>query len=291
MKKKILISGTSGFIGYECLKYLLKNKYDITVLLRNKNKFNKKFLNLNNNYPKFKKIFFSAEKDLKIKLKNRKIDIFINFSNYYVNSHNFEDISKLINANVIFPTLVLDLISNKCKKVINFGTMMQHPKSKKLDSLNLYAATKNSFDMIFNYYKYKYKSCNFYNIKFYESFGKNDYRKKLLPTLLKNIKKNKLTKIFTSKLVLNIIHIEDIFLSLDILFRKKIKSGSYCLFNKKNISIKNLINSIKLKNKIKINYMSNKKFKIPTRKIKKLPGWNSKIDIKKKFLLNLNENN
>ena len=37
--------------------------------------------------------------------------------------------------------------------------------------------------------------------------------------------------------------------------------------------------------------MSNKKFKIPTRKIKKLPGWNSKIDIKKKFLLNLNENN
>ncbi len=284
MKKKILLAGTSGFIGYECLIYLLKNKYDVTILLRDKNRSNRKILKLKKKYPKCKRIFFSNHKDLRKKLINKKIDIFINFANYYVNNHNYEDIDELINSNIIFPTLVLDLISNKCKKVINYGTMMQHPKNRELGSLNLYAATKNSFDMISNYYQNKYKSCKFYNIKFYESFGENDYRKKLLPTLLNNINKNKLTKIISPNLYLNVVHINDIFKSLNILLRKNLNSGSYCLFNKKNISINNLINNIKSKKKIKIKYLSNKKMKIPKRKIMKLTGWNSKIDVQKIIL-------
>ena len=58
----------------------------------------------------------------------------------------------------------------------------------------------------------------FYNLKLYESFAKIDKRKKLIPTLIKNFKSNKKTIILSSKLELNIVHIDDIikaiFLSL-----------------------------------------------------------------------------
>ena len=58
-------------------------------------------------------------------------------------------------------------MNNKTKKIINFGSMMQHSKNENLVSKNFYAATKNAFEMISNYYANINNKTKFYNIKFY----------------------------------------------------------------------------------------------------------------------------
>ena len=70
MKKKILITGSSGFIGYIFLKDALNKKYYVVDILRTKNKKNKKLLRLKKLFPKsYKSIFFSKKSDIEKKIK------------------------------------------------------------------------------------------------------------------------------------------------------------------------------------------------------------------------------
>ena len=284
-KKTLLLTGTSGFVGYNFLKYALANKYQVIDILRKKNKNLKKLKDLKKRYNQnYKTIFFSNYQDLKKNIDKVKIDYFINFATFYRNKNNYEDIFRFIDSNILFPTLIYSLINQKVKKIINFGTMMQHTDGKNFKPNNLYAATKNAFEMIGNFYSSN-KKVFFYNIKFYESFGLNDERNKILPTIIRNYKKNKITKILSKDLELNIIHINDIINAIEILLNKTVKSGSYCLKQNKNIKIKNIIEYINksIKKKIKVKYYNKSVNKIIKSKIKTLPGWKVSKNLMKKI--------
>ena len=168
----MLITGTSGFIGYKFLKYILTKDYLIIDILREKNKKNSKLKELKKKYPKnYRSIFFSDYHQLERKIKKLKINYFVNFATLYKNSHEYNDIFDFIKSNILFPTLLYDLISKKANKIINFGSMMQHDAGEEFQSKNFYSATKNAFEMISNFYKHKEKITKFYNLKLYESFG------------------------------------------------------------------------------------------------------------------------
>ena len=290
-KKTLLITGTSGFIGYNFLKYILSKNYLVIDILRIKNKKNVKLKNLKKKYPKtYKNIFFSEYSDLNKKIKKLKVNYFINFATLYKNNHEYDDIFNFIKSNILFPSLLYELVYKKVSKVINFGSMMQHQSDGKFTAKNFYAATKNAFEMINNFYNYSYNKTKFYNLKLYESFGENDHRKKLIPTIIKNYKKNKITNIVSKKLELNIVHINDINNAIMILLNSNIKSGTYCLKSKKNIRIIDLIKDLnkKLKKKIKVRFLKKTVTKITNTKIKKLPKWKEDINLMKKISSNFN---
>ena len=254
-RKTLLLTGTTGFIGNKFLLFALSNNFLVIDILRSKNKSNKKIKKLRNTYPdSYKNIFFDNKKILSKKLNNINVDYFINFATLYSNNHTHKQVSSFIESNVSFPTLIYDIVHHKTKKIINFGSMMQHSKNTNLVSKNLYAATKNAFEMISNYYATINNKTKFYNIKFYESFGDNDTRNKIIPTIINNYKKNIVTKVISKKLSLNIIHTDDIINSIMILINHNIKSGSYCIKNTHNIKISSLINNL--------NKSSNKKIRV-----------------------------
>ena len=293
-QKTLLITGTSGFIGYNFLKYILSRNYHVIDILRTKNRKNPKLKKLKKKHPtNYKSIFFSNYFQLNSKIKKLKVNYFINFATLYKNNHKYDDIFDFVKSNILFPTLMYDLISQKVSKVINFGSMMQHSSSENFDSKNLYSATKNAFEMISNFYQYKEKKTKFYNLKLYESFGENDNRKKLIPIIIKNYKKNKSTIIVSKNLELNIIHVDDIINAITILLNKKIRPGSYCLENNKNIKISKLIENFNkdLKRKIKVKYLKKSVTKIPKSKLRKLPQWKPDSQLIKKIKLNFKNEN
>ena len=285
-KKTILLTGTSGFIGYNFLKYALSKNYNIVDILRSKNINNAKLKKIKKNYSKnYKTIFFSNYHEIQKKLKKINCEYFINFATLYKNNHKYNDIFGFINSNILFPTLIYENIHLKVEKIINFGTMMQITNGKNYSSKNLYAASKNAFEMIESFYLNKAYKSKFYNLKFYESFGENDNRPKLIPTIIRNYKKNRLTKIVSKNLELNIIHVDDILDAIMILLKSNTKSGSYCLKNEKNIRIHNLISNInkKISTKIKIKYNNNSLNKIKKTNLKKLPNWKPNPNLIKKI--------
>ena len=68
---------------------------------------------------------------------------------------------------------------------------MMHKNSEEYLPLNLYAATKKSFQDILKYYENTYKSVKFYNLFLHDIYGENDQRDKIIHTIIKSHKKNK----------------------------------------------------------------------------------------------------
>jgi nucleoside-diphosphate-sugar epimerase len=288
--KKILITGATGFIGKNLLDYFLKKKYFIYTILR-KSKKNIKFAKEHKINKNFKSINFSDIYDLKKQLLNYKIDYVIHAATHYVKKHKSSDINKIIDSNILFPTIIIDMLCNKkIKKFINFGTVWQHYNNKKDHAYNLYASSKQAFNKIFNYYRNQFPKTQFYNLLISDTFGKNDKRKKLIPIIIKNYNKKSTIKI-PKDLSMNFVNVKYIINVIENIINKDIKPDTYVIKDKKNLKIFDLINYLnqKLNVQIKVNWTKNKSMNEKIISFKTI-NFNKKNDTKKEILNLFNEN-
>ena len=263
--KKILLTGSTGFVGSAILEELSK-KHSIYCLNRKKIKQSNKFKN----------IYFKNYNDLNKKLKKIQVDTVIHCATHYVKYHNINDIRKLSESNIIFGNIILEnLVKMKVKSFINFSTVWENHDGIKNNYFNLYSVYKRGFTNLLNYYEKIFPKINFFNLFISDTFGRRDKRLKIINVLKKNYKKNKTTKIISSKLNLNLLNISDIVDSVSVIFKNKNKPGQYNLVNTKNYSIAKIINKINKQNdkKIKVKWMNSKLINERIFKNKKLIGW------------------
>ena len=267
----ILITGSTGFVGSN----LLDNLYEenkIYLILRKKNQVK----NLIKKYKNINIIFYSKINELNKKLKDCRVDIVIHCATHYVKKHHYSDIKKLNDSNILLGnTLLENLKIMKVKKFINFSTIWEDYNSIKDNNYNLYSAYKKSFGIILNYYKKILSTIKFYNIMISDTFSKNDKRLKITAVLKNNYKKNKLTKVVSKNLVMNLLNVNDISNAINLIIKKKVTPGKYILKNNKNFKISEIVNKFNKKNvkKLKIKWMSNKTIKEKIYPYNKLKGW------------------
>ena len=251
-KQSILILGSSGFLGSNFLLFALKNGYDVTDILRFKNKNNKNISELKKKYKNYKSIFYKEFKQLK-KIKERKFDFFINFATFYSEENSDKNLTKFVNSNILFPVIVLNNLNYQIKKIINFGSMQEFFNSKKFNPKNLYASSKKAYSQFLEFYKAKYKDIQFYDIKLYDTFSKYDRRNKIFPTIINCYFNKKKFYLINNKLNLNVIHADNINEFIIKVLKNKSKiNQEVILRNEKNINILNLIENLnkKLPNQI-----------------------------------------
>jgi len=289
LKKNILITGASGFVGSHVLDDCLKNNFNVYAIFR----YSKKNVNFAKKYKKkIFPIYYNNIYEIKNKLTNCKIDYVIHSATHYIKKHIHNDIENIIKSNVLFSTILLDAVVNiKIKKFINLGSVWQHFNDTKNLAFNLYAATKQSFECIFNYYKNQYTKIKFYNILLTDTFGTNDKRKKLIPILLKNFNKKNPDKINIPKnLSMNLVDVNEVTKCLNILLKSKSESNNYVIKSNQDVKLFDLINFLNdnLENQIKVNWARNtKNYKII--KLKNL--LRKENDINKEILKLFNEDN
>ena len=278
--KTILLTGASGFIGKNFVnKY--KKKYFFFLLLKKKVK---KYHQLKNS-KNIKHIFFKKNNEIPNLIGKLKINYFINLATYHTNENDTKSLEKIIDSNISFPAIVMGSINKKnLNKVITIGSMHEHCQNRQFLPNNIYASSKGALNCFVQYYKKKFKSVNFYNLKFYETYSFNDKRKKIIPTLAKNFQNKKITKILSPKLLLNFIHIDDIAKAIEIIIKKRISSGSYLIKSKNYTNIVKLINKFNMNNKKKIKFeVANNPYFNITYKINPLPFWRQTRYIEKDF--------
>ena len=272
--KKILLTGSTGFIGSELLADLSKD-HKIYIILR-KNKKNLKNKNVT-------KIIYSNFKNLNKKLSKLRINTIIHCATHYVKNHAFDDIQKLNISNILFGNVILENLKiMQVKKFINFSTVWENYNGKKGNYYNLYSAYKDSFLNIINYYKKKHSQIKFLNLVISDTFGQNDKRKKIINILKSNYKKKCKTKIISQNLYINLLNVTDIKNAIDLILKGRYESGTYSLQNNKLFKIKDIIWNVNKyqKQKIKIEWLSNKILKEKIYRFKHLRNWkpyNSKI--------------
>ena len=274
--KKILLTGSTGFIGSELLKNLSENNI-IYVTIRTKNKKNKKNKNI-------REIFFQSYSKLNNKLKKIKVDTVIHCATHYIKNHQIDDLKKLSDSNILFGNIILENLEvMNVKKFINFSTVWENFNGEKDNFYNLYSVYKKCFSNLINFYKRRLKKVKFFNLIISDTFGKSDKRIKIINILRTNYKKNLYTNIVSKNLFINLLNVTDISNAIKLILNNFYRPGTYLLKNKKDYLISDLINKINnnSKKKIKIKWMSKKIMKDKIYRYKNLKNWkplNSKIE-------------
>ena len=270
----ILITGSTGFVGSN----LLNNFYNgnkIYLIIRKRNQVK----NLIKKYKNVNIIFYNKINELNKKLKNYKIDIVIHCATHYVKKHNYSDIKKLNDSNILLGNILLENLKNmKVKKFINFSTIWEDYNSIKDNNYNLYSAYKKGFGIILNYYEKMLSTIKFYNVMISNTFGKSDNRLKITTVLKNNHKKNKLTEIVSKNLIMNLLNVNDISSAITLIIKKNIKPGKYLLKNNKDFKINEIVEEFNKNNvkKLIIKWTSNKIIKEKIYPYNKLKGWEPK---------------
>ena len=131
---------------------------------------------------------------------------------------------------------------------------------------------------------------NFLNLTLSDTFGLKDKRNKLINILRLNYKKNRVTKIVSRNLYMNLLNVTDVENAIDLILKKNYRSGTYILKNNRIFKVIDLINNInKNRKKIRVKWLSNKILKEKTYKFTVLKNWkpvNSKIEDIVKIITN-----
>ena len=308
--KKFIVTGGSGFIGSNLVKFLLKKKFfviNIDKLSYSANPYNLREIKKNKKYKFFK---------LDINKRNQIYNIFNKFKpdgvfNLAAETHvdrSIDNPKKFIESNIYGVYNLLEVLNKYCKKNKKkikfihistdevFGDLKKGERSDENFPYNPsspYSASKASADLLIKSFVRTYKlpviisnCCN--------NYGPNQFPEKFIPKLIYNIIANRPLPIYgKGKNSREWIHVKDHCEALLKIFLRGKIGETYNVGSKQNISNINLakkllkkikIKSFKINKKVKIIFVKDRpghdfRYALNSRKILKEMGWKTKITL------------
>jgi nucleoside-diphosphate-sugar epimerase len=179
MKKNILITGVTGYIGSNLVK-AIANDYNCFGVVRRTSHIEK--------VKDFCQLVYVDE--IEKCFKNNKIDSVIHLATNLSKIDKDNSYTAQIDSNLCFPVLLLELMEKfEVRNIINTSTYFQFYYGNESYSPNsFYAATKQAFSDLIKYFTDRL-NLNCIDLLLYDVYGPNDNRNKVF-TLIKNLHNN-----------------------------------------------------------------------------------------------------
>ena len=295
MRKKVVITGASGFVGSNLTRYLLGKNIEVYIIVRPTSDISfleKKDYNLN---------IFRYDKDI-----NKLISFFneiqpdcvFHLASNVIAEHKANQIDSLVQSNITFGLHLLEAMKETgVKRLVNTGTFWQHYNNEEYNPVCLYAATKQAFETLLEYYV-QAESFKVITLKLFDTYGENDRRPKLINLLNKFADEQTELNMSPGEQILNLVHVNDVCKAFDsaqeLLYNNNNNACHlrYDVANYKTHTLKEVIEIFELVSNKKINVIwSGRPYR--KREVMKLwdkgeilPNWESKISLEeglKKF--------
>jgi nucleoside-diphosphate-sugar epimerase len=126
----------------------------------------------------------------------------------YANDADQADI--LVAANIGFPVRLLEaMCATGIKSIVNTGTFWQHYDQSSYSPVDLYAATKQSFQNILLHYTSQLKM-KAVTLKLYDNYGPEDPRKRIVTSLVIAAQSGQQLSMSPGDQILDLTHVQDI---------------------------------------------------------------------------------
>ena len=260
--KKILITGSSGFIGFHVAQTLLKNNYKILGIDNHNNYYDPKIkLNRLKNLKKFKnfkflKMDFKNKKRVNKIFKEFKPNVVIHLAAQAGVRYSFIKPQKYIDSNITGFTNILEamkqfklnnLIYASSSSVYGDCKIFPFKENINLNPLNFYGQTKLMNEKIANLYEKNFKIKTI-GLRFFTVYGPYGRPDMFIPKILKKIKKNDTLDLYNNgNHFRDFTYVEDVSnIILKIIFslNKSLSTNIFNVCNNKKINIKNVIKKI-----------------------------------------------
>lgn len=172
---KILVTGSTGFIGRSLLPCLRNNGCDVWALVRPSTDT----AQLSQQGVSW--VTDDGTSDLTPELvRHGPFDGVVHLASLFLAAHRSEDVIPLVTSNILFPVRLLDAaVRSGAGWFVNTGTFWQHYDDRAYSPVNLYAATKQAFESLARYYVEAH-GLRFVTLALGDTYGPNDARPKLL---------------------------------------------------------------------------------------------------------------
>jgi nucleoside-diphosphate-sugar epimerase len=203
---KILITGSTGFVGRNLVPKLLNNKHDILELTIEQELSEQLYVDRTHKY-----IVDDNQEELVNCIEHFNPEIVIHLASFLTSNDDFNTLCKLLNTNLYFFCRVLDAVKNtRLKLFVNTGTFAEYSKGDdNFDPAYLYSATKTASRSFLNYYSkvYDFKQTT---VVPYTIYGGSDTQKKIIDIIVGSIDSSTPVDLSPGEQVLDFIHIDDV---------------------------------------------------------------------------------
>ncbi|WP_306605858.1 NAD(P)-dependent oxidoreductase [Azonexus sp.] len=201
---KVLITGITGFVGSHLAIHLNSLGYEVAGLSRP-----------GSSPPEFlsKTKLWSASEDgegFREALTRFRPDVVVHLAALYIPEHRAEDIAPLMRANIQYGTYLLEAMQEAgCNAMVFAGTSWQHYHDASYCPANLYAATKQAFSCLADYYRDAH-GLRLLELHLYDCYGPSDPRKKLIHHLQNSARSGLPLPMSNGEQRIHLLHIDDL---------------------------------------------------------------------------------
>lgn len=280
-----LVTGASGFIGGHLIEFLVDRGWEVHVLMRPSSKMDPAWI-ARGVLPHY---FDGNYGQMRHALTNSKPSVVFHLASKFLATHSSFDIQDLIQSNILFGTYLLEAMNEaNVKNLVNVGTSWQNYEGNKYSPVNLYAATKQAFEAIIQYYS-DAKKIKVITMKLSDTYGPSDNRKKLLNYLRDQIHCGNSLEMSPGYQRLDLVHISDVLEALLIAAQRLITNQAiggevYSVTGGKPVQIRELIGLIEgvLNRPITVNWggRSYREREVMEPWVgERINGWTPKVDL------------
>ncbi len=287
--KKAIVTGATGYIGSNLCKQLIKEGWKVAIVTKPTSDYNY----LSDVINKIEILEYDDNLSNLISFFNKiKASVVFHLAAVAINEHDVSDVDILLNANIRFGLHILEAMKQSSTPfLINTGTYWQHFESDEYNPLNLYAATKQSFQDLVKYYT-SIGEIKAITLKLFDTYGPNDDRPKLINLLHKFADEGIELDMSPGEQQLDYVHIDDItqaFIKAYEYIYDIEEYEEFAVATGRLIQLKELVQLFKEKTgkEIKVNwggkpYRKREVLK-PWSSYRTLPNWNCEKEIEKEI--------
>lgn len=137
-------------------------------------------------------------------------DIVFHLASLVVGEHSTDDVDPLVQSNILFGTQLLEAMAVAgVSHIVNTGTYWQHYEGREYSPVSLYAATKQAFQDILQFYCEARDAC-VVTLELPDTYGPGDKRPKLLSLLERAARSGETLQMSPGEQLLDLLHVDDV---------------------------------------------------------------------------------